>query len=188
MELTQSAVERAATAYAEEEPLYAVEAEQIEGLGDALASGEFGWRDAEWVVQWYYRRRLGSFPNDQRRAREDAFGENDYEAVRDALAAAAGADDALGALDRLTELSGVDVGVGSAFLLYLDPEAYIVVSDREWRALAVAGELEGPVPEPITRGDYGTYLEVCRSLGERFDCSMWTLYRALWRLGADAAA
>lgn len=187
MPLTQSVVARQAAAYAEEEPLYAVEAEEIEGLGDALASGDFGWRDAEWVVQWYYRRRLGAFPDDERRARESAYGENDYEAVRDALAAAAGVDDTLSALDRLTELSGVDVGVGSAFLLFLDPEENIVVSDREWRALTAAGELDVSVPEPITRADYGRYLDVCRSLGERFGCSMWTLYRALWRLGADAA-
>ncbi|MDZ7701569.1 MAG: hypothetical protein U5J98_05595 [Halobacteriales archaeon] len=185
MTLTRAAVEEAAAAYAESEPLYTVEAEEIEGLGPALASGEFGWRDAEWVVQWYYRRRLGEVPNRERREREAAYDENDYEAVRDALAAAAGADDDLEALDALTGLAGVDVGVASAFLLFLDPEQYLVVSDREWRALAAAGELDGPVPDPLTPEDYGAYLEAARAVADRLDCTLWTLYRALWRLGAE---
>ena len=185
MELTAERVEREAARYAEREPLYAVEAEEIEGLGPALASGEFGWRDAEWVVQWYYRRRLGAFPDRERREREAAYGENGFEAVRDALGAAAEADDARTALASLTELSGVDVGVASGFLMFLDPEAYIVVSDREWAALCAAGELDEPAPDDIGPRDYETYLARCRALGDAFGCSMWTLYRALWRLGDE---
>lgn len=183
MELTGEVVRAKAAEYEGEHALFAVEDEQVEGLPGAFASGNFGWRDAEWVVQWYYRRSLGAVPNAERRAREDAYDENDYEAVRDALAAASEAETALEGLDHLTELSGVDVGVGSAFLMFLDPEANIVVGDREWGTLHRAGELDDPMPADLTRADYGTYLEVCHELGERFDCSMWTLYRALWRLG-----
>ncbi len=183
MELTADRVEREAARYAEREPLYAVEAEEIEGLGPALAAGDFGWRDAEWVVQWYYRRRLGAFPDRERREREAAYGENDYEAVRDALAAAAEADDARAALAPLTELSGADLGVASGFLMFLDPERYLVLSDREWAALHAAGELDEPFPDELRPEHYETYLARCRELGEDFDCSMWTLYRALWRLG-----
>jgi hypothetical protein len=185
MELTGSLVASKAEEYAEEEPLYAVEAEQIDGLPDALAAGEFGWRDAEWVVQWYYRRSLGAFPNDRRRAREDAYGANGYEAVRAAIRAASVAGPAVEQLEALTALAGVDVPVASAFLMFLDPERNIVVGDREWAVLQRAGELDEPVPEPITTADYEAYLGVCRALGDRFDCSMWTLYRALWRLWKD---
>ena len=185
MALTAERVEREAARYAEREPLYTVEAEELEGLGSALASGDFGWRDAEWVVQWYYRRQLGGFPNRERREREAAYGENDYEAVRDALAAAAEAADARSALAPLTALSGVDVGVASAFLMFLDPAAYIVVSEREWDALHAADELDEPVPEEVGPRAYETYLARCRALGDAFGCSMWTLYRALWRLGGD---
>jgi hypothetical protein len=185
MELSRALVESKADEYAAEEPLYAVEAEAVETLPHALATGNFGWRDAEWVVQWYYRRYLGAFPNDRRRDREDAYGENGYEAVRDALSAAGEADTATEGIDHLTALSGVDVPVASAFLMFLDPETNIVVGDREWTMLQGAGELDGGPPDPVTTADYGTYLSVCRGLGDRFDCSMWTLYRALWRRWKD---
>jgi hypothetical protein len=185
MELSRSVIAEEAEAYEANEPLYAVEAEQIEGLPQAFATGEFGWRDAEWVVQWYYRRRLGGVPNDERRAREAEFGENDYEAVRDALRDAHEAATAETGLKHLTELSGVDLGVGSGFLMFLNPADNIVVSDREWAALQAAGELDARAPEPISTSDYSRYLGVCRRLGDHYDCSMWTLYRALWRLGAD---
>lgn len=188
MELTRSLVEAKAEEYAAEEPLYAVEAEQIDGFSEAISSGTFGWRDAEWVVQWYYRRYLGAFPNERRRAVEAAYGENDYEAVRDALGAASQADGPTEGLDYLTTLAGVDVPVASAFLMFLDPEANIVVGDREWSVLVTADELPEPVPEPLQASDYETYLATCRALGDRFDCSMWTLYRALWRLWKDVNA
>ncbi|MFB6353851.1 MAG: hypothetical protein ABEJ92_07165 [Halobacteriales archaeon] len=185
MELTRSLVESKAEEYAAEEPLYAVEAEQVRGLPAAFATGDFGWRDAEWVVRWHYRRYLGAIPNDRRRAAEGAFGENEYEAVQDALVAAAGAADPLDALDDLTALSGVDVPVASAFLLFLDPEANLVVGEREWTVLHAAGELEGSQPDPIGPADYGEFLDAGRAVGDRLDVSMWTLYRALWRLWKD---
>lgn len=187
MELTSSLIEAEAEAYAAEEPLYTVETEQLETFRSAVASGRYGWRDAEWVVQWYYRRHLGAYPDRRRRAGEDAYGENDFEAVRAALSDAVSADDPAEALDRLTDLSGVDAGVASAFLMYLDPDGSIVVGDREWSVLHEAEELPGPVPSPITTADYARYLDTCRALGDRVGCSMWTLYRALWRLDGEAS-
>lgn len=185
MALSRSLVETKAAEYADEEPLYAVEAEQIESLPGAFASGEYGWRDAEWVVQWYYRRSLGAYPDDRRRAREAAYAENDFEAVREAIATARAADEPAAALEALLDLEGVDVGVASAFLLFSDPSSYGVVGPREWRALRGADELDEPVPDPLTVRDYTRYLGVCRRLAERCDCDQWTLYRALWRLGDE---
>ncbi len=184
VELSRAVVEREADGYRTEAPLYAVEREQVETLPSAFESGSYGWRDAAWVVRWYYRRHLGAYPDDRRRAAEAAFGENDFEAIRAALDAAASSPDVAGKVERLTELAGVDVGVASAFLFFGDPDAFVVVGDREWSALRDAGALAGAMPDPVTVDAYERYLEVCRDLGERFGCSLWTLYRALWRLSA----
>lgn len=185
MELTRSAVTDAAAEYRAEEPLYPVEREQIETLPDAFASGAFGRRDAEWVVRWYYRRFLGAYPDDDRRSAEEQFERNDSEAIRTAVRDAATAADAAAGLDSLTRLSGVDVPVASAFLMFADPERNAVVGEREWTVLREAGRLRGRFPDPPSPDDYETYLGACRSLTERLECDAWTLYTALWRLWKD---
>jgi hypothetical protein len=189
MELTRSVVERRAEEYRDEEPLYAVEDQHVDILPDMLAEGEFGRRDVEWVVRWHYRRYLGEYPHADRRATEEAFGENSYEDVSRALADVVSTDpEAVGArIDRLTELSGVDVRVASAFLAFLDPERHIVVGDREWTVLHEAGELSEPYPDPPTVADYESYLATCQSVCDRLDVDAWTLHRALWRLWTDLA-
>lgn len=186
MELTRSLVEEKAREYEEAEPLYTVEQEHVEMLPGALRSGQYGWRDVEWIVQWYFRRFLGDFPDAERRATEDRFRENDYETVRNAIDDAIGATDDAAALEPLTDLAGVDVPVGSAFLLFIDPGAYIVVGEREWSVLHDAGELTDPSPGTPSPADYERYLGTSRALGATFDCDMWTLYRALWRLWKEA--
>ncbi|GAB3674098.1 hypothetical protein [Halopiger thermotolerans] len=188
MDLTRSLIETKATEYREQEPLYPVERDQIETLSTALERGEYGRRDCEWVVRWYYRRTLGAAPDDERRAAEERFEQNSFEAVREAVDAvlervADGPDDAAAAIDSLTVLEGLGVEIASAFLFFVDPDQYVVVGDREWAVLREAGELAAPYPEPEPSVDaYETYLERCRGVCERCDCDMWTLYRALWRL------
>lgn len=186
MELTRERVEAAAEAYAAEEPLFAVEDEQLEGLPGAFVADEYGWRDAEWVVRWHFRRHLGSYPDDRRRAAEDAFGENDFEAVREAITAALAADEVGAAVDALTDLHGVDVPVASAFLQFLDPARFVVVGEREWGVLHDAGELDGPYPDPPAAGDYRGYLAACRDVADRLGVAPVTFHRALWRLGDGA--
>lgn len=183
MELSRDLVEKKAAEYEDEEPLYAVEAESIETLGDAYRTGEYGWRDAMWVVRWYYRRYLGDYPDRNRRSAEKAFGENDFDSVREAIAGAASAGKVTAKLESLTALEGVDVPVASAFLMFLDPEAFIVIGDREWAVLADADHLSAPIPDTFTTDDYRRYLEVCRTLCGREGYGMWALYRAIWRLG-----
>jgi hypothetical protein len=182
MELTRSLVTSRAREYREREPLYPVEGEQLETLPDAFASGEYGRRDAAWVVRWHYRRFLGDYPDEDRRDAEDRFWNNDFEAVRDAIAAAVDASDAADGIDSLTDLEAVDVSVASAFLMFVDPEKYVVVGPREWAALREAGELAGDYPDPPSISEYETSLERCRALADRLECDLWTLYRALWRL------
>lgn len=185
MDLTRSLVETKADAYGEVQPLFAVEAEHMEILPEMLAGGDFGWRDPEWVVQWYYRRFLGGYPDAERRAAEEAYDQNTYEDVHSAITGAVGADDAATKLDHLTALSGVDVPVGSAFLQFLHPDRYLVCSEREWETLRRAGELDASYSDPPSVDEYEAYLETCRAVAERCDCSLWTLYRSLWTLGED---
>lgn len=182
MELSRDLVERLAAEYAEEEPLHAVEAEQIEGLPGAFASGDYGRRDAEWPVRWHFRRYLGDYPDADRRAREEAYAQNDFEAVRDAIAGAVDADGLAEAVGSLTELSGVDVPVASAFLQFVDPDRFVVLGPLEWSALVEAGELGRPYPEAPDAEDYEAYLGACRAVAEGTGCTLVSVQRALWRL------
>ncbi|MFB6107481.1 MAG: hypothetical protein ABEJ82_01410 [Haloplanus sp.] len=185
-ELTPARVEALVAEYEDREPFDTVEREQIATLPSALAAGDFGRRDAEWVVRWYYRRRSGDAPDAELRTAEEAFYDNDYESIADAIARASeasGLDDALAAL---TSLAGVDTAVASAFLAFLDPDRYLAVGPREWRALAAVGDLSGAYPESVSAADYRAYLDAARSAVDRLDCDLWDLYRALWRLEGDA--
>lgn len=186
MELTATLVASKATEYRHREPLSDVEEERIETLPDAFEDDEFHWKDAEWVFRWYFRRFLGEYPHAERQEAEEAFRENDFEAVREALLAAGRSDDLTARVERLTALEGVDVPVASAFLLFLDPEENVVVGECEWSVLHRAGELPGAYPDPPSVEAYERYVTACRNLADQFDCSTWTLYQALWRLAKEA--
>lgn len=185
MELARSTIEEKADEYVEEEPLYPVEQEGIETLPDAFVEGEFGWRDAEWVVQWHYRRFLGAYPGEGHREGEDRFDENERGAIREAVIDAANESGLEKRIGRLTELEGVDVGVATAFLQFIDPGRYMAVDGRTWGVLYEAGELDEPYPEPPSIEGYRTFIEACRRVADESDVDLWTLYRALWRLGNE---
>jgi hypothetical protein len=181
MGLRCARIESLSEAYGETEPLYGVERDHLETLPGAFAAGEYGWRDAVWVVRWHYRRFLGAYPDADRRDAEAAFGRNDFEDVRRAIGDAVGAETPRSALGSLRALQGVDVPVASALLFFIDPTAYVVVGEREWTALETAGELSMSYPDPPTAGNYERYLGACEAVAERCECDFWTLYRALWR-------
>lgn len=185
MDLTAEVVADAVDEYRTVQPLSAVEAEHLEMLPDTFESGGYGWRGPEWVVQWYYRRFLGGHPDADRRAAEDAYGENTYEAVHDAIDGAVEATETSEKLRHLTALDGVDVPVGSAFLQYMHPAEYVVVGERTWSVLRDAGELDAPYPDPPSVPKYERYLATCRAVADRCGCSLWDLYRTLWVLGRD---
>jgi hypothetical protein len=185
MDLTRSLVETKAEEYAETQPLAAVEEQHVEILPGMLTGGEFGWRDVEWVVQWYFRRYLGAYPDRERRGTEDAFGENTYEDVMAVLAGVSAASSVEEKLRELRTLDGVEVPVGSAFLQFMFPEEYVVVGDREWRTLEAADELTRSYPESPSVEDYRVYHDVCRGLIDEFGVDAYTLYRALWQLASE---
>lgn len=185
MELTASVVRDRAREYAEAEPLYDVEQQHVEILPDTFAGDEYGRRDVQWIVRWYFRRYLGSYPDRNRREIEEAFRDNDFGVVLETLEAVAtetaGPDDALA---LLTDLAGVDVPVASAFLQFLDPERYVAVDERTWRVLRAAGELDESYPDPPTVEEYRAFDEACLRVMDHTGVDAWTLYRALWRLWA----
>jgi len=188
MELTRSLVEAKAAEYRAEEPLHAVEQQHLEIVPGTFAGDDYGWRDVEWLVQWYFRRHLGAYSNRERRTNEAAIRENDFGTVVEVLGAVAGSATTDERLEELTSLVGVDVPVASAFLTFMFPDRYVVVGEREWRVLRAAGELDRSYPDPVTADDYRGYLAVCRGLADRFDVDLWTVYRALWRLDEGASA
>ncbi|MCL9814054.1 hypothetical protein [Natranaeroarchaeum aerophilus] len=182
MELSPGTVDRLAAEYEREAPFHTVEQEAIETLPAAFETGEFGRRDAIWVVEWYYRREMGAISNRERREREDAFEGNDRRVVKRAIVDAAHAESLDDALDTLTALDGVGVPVASAFLFFIDPDRYLAVGECEWTALLEAGQLDEPYPDPPTREEYERYLDSCRSVSKAIDCDLWTLYRSLRQL------
>lgn len=186
MELTHSLVETHAKRYQETQPLAAVEREHVEILPEMLAEGEFGWRDVEWVVQWYFRRYLGAYPDKQRREIEAAFNENTYEDILAALSSVSQTSDVAEQLERLRTLEGVDVRVASGFLQFMYPDKYIVVDDRVWEGLRAVDELAEPYPDPPSVADYLTYNDTCREIAEEVEVDAYTLYRALWQLGSES--
>lgn len=187
MDLTRSLVEQLSDDYQAEEPLATVEDEHREMLPDAFRTGEYGWRDAEWVVQWYYRRHLGAFPDRERRDAEDAFRENESDDVRDAIAAIQelDTDDPAPMLAQLSALEGIDVPMASAFLHFSYPDRFVVIGEREWQALEDAGELDETYPGSPSADDYIAFDEVCMRLIDELEVDAVTLSRALWRLGGD---
>lgn len=180
MGFTPEIVTQRAEMYENRQPLATVEREHLDLLPSTFAGGDFGWREAEWVVQWYYRRFLGSYPDDERRAAEAEFGENSYEAVRDAIVGAVEADDLVPKLDLLVNLTGVDRSIASGFLQFIEPSRYVVGGPMEWAVLIEADELDVEYPDPFTTEAYSRYLEACEAIARRCDCDLWTVYRAIW--------
>ncbi|MFC5136424.1 MULTISPECIES: hypothetical protein [Haloferacaceae] len=205
MDLSRDDVEAAIEAYRESEPLYAVESEAVETLPDAFRSGEYGRRDAQWVVRWYGRRYLGDEPpGADRNRREEAFEGADFEAVRDAIATAVEAERRgskrertereeaertgySGAVDALTALPGVDLPVASAFLAFVHPDRFVVVGPDEWRIVCDLTGLEGRYPDPPSVDEYDDYLAACDELAERYGIDPWELYMVVWRRRGERA-
>lgn len=185
MVLTASVVAERAREYERAEPLYVVERDNRETFPTAFREGSFTWKDTEWIVWWYYRRYLGAFPDAERRSVEDAFRENEFETVEEAVKRVVETDDLRERVSALTSLDGVGVPIASAFLFYIFPEEYLVVGEREWGVLHAVDELDAPYPDPPSIAEYETYVGAAREVRDRVAVDFPTLYRALWRLGGE---
>jgi hypothetical protein len=184
--------------YRETAPFYPVEAEAIESLGDAFRAGDYGRRDVEWVVRWYFRRRAGAVDHAERRAVEEAVADAEPGVLRGALwdaidaldeGESGGGESASGrrrAVAALTDLPGVDVAVASAFLWFLDPDRHPVAGDREWRVVAALTDLDPAYPDPMTAAAYDRYADAALTLADRLDVDGWRLYMVVQRVYAEA--
>lgn len=185
--------------YRETAPFHPVEAEAIGSLGDAFRAGDYGRRDVEWVVRWYFRRRVDGIDHAERRAVEEAVEDAEPRELRGALWDAIDAldeGDSEGegastpahhrALDALADLPGVDVAAATALLWFLDPDRFLVVGDREWRVVAALTDLDAGYPDPMTAEAYDRYLDVVRALADRLDVDHWHLYMVIQRTYAEA--
>ena len=199
MDLSESTVRDRAREYAATEPLFDVERQHVETVPQTFVGDEYGRRDAQWIVRWYFRRYLGEYPDRERREREEAFRDNAFDDVIDALDDAVDALDAAvgevgaeptdattdgdidAALDALTDLDGVGVAVASAFLQFLSPSRFVAIDRRTWAVLAATGELDGDYPDPPSVADYRRFDDACRAVMARTGVDAWALYRALWR-------
>lgn len=180
MELTGERIETLASEYEQRQPLADIEREHLDVLPRTLASGDYGWRDVEWIVQWYYRRFLGAHPDEERRAGEESFGNNEYEAVHAAVSTAVDESEVEPTIEALTDLSGVDVSIASAFAQFLDPSAHLVMSCAEWTVLYEHGELDERYPDAPSVATYRQYLDRCIALRARGDFDLQTVYTAIW--------
>lgn len=187
VELTRSTLNELVSAYAEEEPFHLVERDRLETLPSAVRDDQLVWKDAEWIVRWYFRRHLDGELADERRTVEARFRDNPWDAVRAAMVTARTTDDLDERLAHLTDLEGIDVPVASAFLSFIDPERDPVMGPREWRGLRVAHELRRDYPARPSVADYATFRRRCRTLADRLGVDLVAVQRALWRLaGPDA--
>lgn len=183
--LTTARATELAAAYARTEPFAGVESTAFETVPAAVRAGDLRWRDAEWMVRWYYRRHLSSRYNRRRGRVESAFRENDWPAVRAAIESTVTIDEPAERVAALLPLAGVDVGVATGMLYFVDPARDIVMGEPEWLGLGAVEGGEFAPPETLSPATYVDYRARCTSLAGELDVDLITLQRALWRLGVD---
>ncbi len=186
--------------YRESAPFYPVEKEAIESLPAAFRAGEYGPRDVEWVVRWYFRRAVTDIDHEERRAVESAVGDTDPRELRGAMWDGVDALDEEGetpphhrAIDALTRIPGVDVAVASALLWFLAPDECFVVGEREWAVVAsltddthLQADLDDQYPDPMTVDAYDRYLDAVCGVADRLEVDHWHLYMVIRRVHATA--
>lgn len=187
-------------AYRETAPFYPVEKEAIESLPAAFRAGEYGNRDVEWVVRWYFRRGVTDIDHEERRAVEAAIADTEPRELRGAMRDAIDALDEKRsdrphncAIDAITRIPRVDVAVASALLWFLVPDECFVVGEREWAVVAsltdgthLQPDLNDQYPDPMTVSAYDRYLDAVCGLADRLAVDHWHLYMTIRSVHAAA--
>ncbi|MFC7074690.1 NADAR family protein [Halovenus rubra] len=151
--------------YQKEEP------RQLERLPVAFEDGTWTWDDLEWIVRWKTHRSIGYFRR------------NDQDRVKGAIEEVVNTSSTRRKVDLLIDLSGIQVKMASAFLLFMNPDEYTVIDSRAGSVLSREGYLETPVSDSPSIDEYINYLQVCREIANQFEIDLRTLDRALWVLG-----
>ena len=75
--------------------------------------------------------------------------------------------------------------MGSAFLLFMNPDRFTVLDWKAWSVLHESGYLPDEMPDDPSVDDYLLYLGACWAIANEYDVSLRTLDMALWALGGD---
>jgi len=155
---------------ADDERYQSEEPTRLKRLPAAFENGTWTWDDLVWIVRWKSPRPLNHFKK------------NDPEYVEEVIEAVVEASSTRIKLGLLTNLKGVRVKMGSAFLLFMNPDQYTVIDVRAGAVLSREGYIPSNPDDPSIE-EYINYLDVCRGLADDFNVDLRTLDRALWVLG-----
>ena len=134
-----------------------------------------GQRDRKGIIAWKAARVLGKATWDEQipRVTRKAF----------AHASTGSHDGLVTAVDWLDDLPGVGVRMGTAILMFYDPERYSVMDVNVWRSLMHIGFAD-PFDFWFEESeDYPAYNEACLRLSREFRRTLRETDRALWVLG-----
>lgn len=146
------------------------ESNQLERLPIVFEEGTWDWDDLVWIIRWKSARVIRKFER------------NDPEEVDKVIAEVVDSSSTEQKLDLLTNIIGVRVKVGSAFLLFMNPEQYTVIDSRAGGFLSQEGYIP-PLSDSPSIEEYINYLDVCRGLADDYNVDLRNLDRAIWVLG-----
>lgn len=106
--------------------------------------------------------------------------ENSPERIKDVTGEAFGLDDDWEKLEKITEIYGVAESVASVILHLYDREKYPILDKNALRSIGI-NYREVNYDEPFWR----QYVTLCRAKAMRYNVSMRTLDRALWKYSAS---
>jgi hypothetical protein len=179
MTLSQELLEEQEVAYEAEEDQYAEEIERLETLPPAFDEGTWTWDDLEWIVRW----KMTGSPFVEKVL--DDFNSNDETFVTSQIEKTVAASSPGEKLTHLTEITGVTERMGSAFLLFMNPDRFTVFDERAWNVLQETGYLRRELSEDPNVDEYLIYLGACWTLANEYDVCLRTLDRALWVLDIE---
>jgi len=179
MTLTRRLLEEQEVAYEAEEDQYAEEMKRLETLSESFEEGTWTWDDLEWIVRW----KMTGSPFVGKVL--DDFNSNDETFVTSQIEKTVAASSPGEKLTHLTEITGVAERMGSAFLLFMEPDRFTVLDWKAWGVLHENGYLPDEMPDDPTVEDYLLYLGACWAIANEYDVSLRTLDMALWALGGD---
>lgn len=177
MNLNRQLLEQQERVYAKMEGRYDEELQRLETLPEAFEQGTWSWDDLEWIVQW----KMTGLPFVNKVL--DDFKTNKKAFTNSQITRAVDAPRPEKKLAHLIELNGVAERMGTAFLLFMNPEQYTVLDWKAWSVLYNNGYLHYQMPDKPSIGDYQLYLGACWTLANEYNVSLRTLDMALWTLG-----
>lgn len=179
--LTADRLEALEREYERLQPFAGVEATMFETMSAAVRAGDLHWRDVEWMVRWYYRRHLSSSVNEERERTESNFRANEWPIVKETIESTVTQSSPGERVSTIATLEGLDVGVASAVLYFIDPVQDIVMAAPEWEIMTTVTDLEA-FPSDPGPSDYTRYRQHCQQLATERKVNFRTLQRALWQL------